>query len=134
MLPKRLIAAGLAASVLMVPAGYTLDAGDVQDCASLAETLKSAREDINALQDERDRHATATEDAGIAWQDSAVHRNVSESHAAQADKDKAAYKAAKASLIAAEDALQARVRKLNTGIKRFNSHCATDTSPTRRPE
>jgi len=124
MIARHLIAAALAAGMLVAPTGYALDAGEAQSCASLAETLKSAREDIGALQDERDRHATATEEAGIAWQDSAVHRNISESHAAQADKDKAAYKAAKADLIAAEEALQARLRKLNTGIKRFNSQCA----------
>lgn len=99
-------------------------ASDLKACKAMAATLAPKQADIADMTAERDAAAEAVETHGEAWEDAEVHRRVSASHAAAADRAKAAYDDARKLLASHEMALQSSVTQFNDDVAAYNSRCA----------
>ena len=72
----------------------------------------------------RGASALRAEEAGIAWEDAEIHRLVSAAHAATADRELAAYDAARKQFARDELALQSAVQQFNTDVSAYNTRCS----------
>lgn len=123
MLRHTLVTALLALSV----GGPALANGkpDIQACKAMQATIAPREAEIAELTDKREASAALAEDAGVRWEDAEIHRLVSAAHAAMADRERAAYDAARQQFARDELALQSAVKQFNTDVSIFNARCST---------
>ncbi len=123
MLHHKFIAALLALSL----AGPALANGkpDLKACKAMQETIAPREAEISDLTAKRDASSALVEETGIRWEDAEIHRLVSESHAETADRERAAYDAARRQVARDELALQSTVQQFNTDVSAFNSRCSS---------
>jgi len=110
----------------MVLAGPALANGkaDVASCKAMQATLAPREAEISELTEQREAAALRAEEAGIAWEDAEIHRLVSVAHAATADRELAAYDAAKKKFARDELALRSAVLQFNTDVAVYNARCS----------
>ncbi|MBA4337432.1 MAG: hypothetical protein C0421_01125 [Hyphomonas sp.] len=110
----------------MVLAGPALANGkvDVASCKAMQATLAPREAEISELTGQREAAALRAEEAGIAWEDAEIHRLVSAAHAATADRELAAYDAAKKKFARDELALRSAVLQFNTDVAVYNARCS----------
>jgi len=123
MLHHTFIAALLALSL----AGPALANGkpDLKACKAMQETIAPREAEISDLTAKRDASSALVEETGIRWEDAEIHRLVSEAHAETADRERAAYDAARRQVARDELALQSTVQQFNTDVSAFNSRCSS---------
>jgi len=97
---------------------------DAAACKAMQATLAPRQAEISELTEQREASALRAEEAGIAWEDAEIHRLVSAGHAATADRERAAYDAAKKQVARDELALQSAVKQFNTDVSVYNTRCA----------
>lgn len=97
---------------------------DIQACKAMQATIAPREAEIAELTAKREVSALQAEDAGVRWEDAEIHRLVSAAHAATADREQAAYAAARQLLARDELALQSAVKQFNTDVAIFNARCA----------
>lgn len=98
---------------------------DLKACKAMQETIAPREAEIAELTAKRVASALLAEDAGVLWEDAEIHRLVSTAYAATADRERAAYDAAKQQLARDELALQSTVKQFNTDVSVFNSRCSS---------
>ncbi len=110
----------------MVLAGPALANGkvDVAACKAMQATLAPRQAEISELTEQREAAARRAEEAGMAWEDAEIHRLVSAAHAATADRELAAYDAAKKQFARDELALQSAVQQFNADVAVYNTRCS----------
>lgn len=99
---------------------------EVKACKAMAAALEPRGLEIADLVAARDEAAEVVEENGETWEDTEALRRASSSHAAAADKAKAAYDGAKQLLARREMALQAVIGDYNKDIEVFNNLCAAN--------
>ncbi len=123
MTPRPFLLAFLVFGLVAMPAA-ALKPSAAGTCRTMAGELAHAQEKIVGLKADRDALAQDAETAGAAWEDSEVHRLISDRHAARANTDQAAFEAAKSALAEAEAQLQANVSSYNQSAADYNARCA----------
>lgn len=110
----------------MVLAGPALANGkvDVAACKAMQAALAPRQAEMSELIGQRGASALRAEEAGIAWEDAEIHRLVSAEHAATADRELAAYDAAKKTFARDEIALQSAVKQFNADVGAYNTRCS----------
>ena len=110
----------------LVLAGPALANGkvDVAACKAMKATLAPRQAEISELTNQREASALRAEETGIAWEDAEIHRLVSAAHAATADRELAAYDAAKKKFARDELALQSAVKQFNADVAVYNTRCS----------
>ena len=110
----------------LVLAGPALANGkvDVAACKAMQATLAPRQAEISELTEQREASALRAEEAGIAWEDAEIHRLVSAAHGATADRELAAYDAAKKQFARDELALQSAVQQFNADVANYNTRCS----------
>jgi hypothetical protein len=98
---------------------------DIQACKAMQATIAPREAEIAELTAKREVSALQAEDAGARWEDAEIHRLVSAEHAATADREQAAYAAAKQQFARDELALQSAVKQFNTDVSIFNVRCVS---------
>lgn len=97
---------------------------DIQACKAMQATIAPREAEIAELTGKRDTSALLAEDAGVRWEDAEIHRLVSAAHAATAERERAAYDAARQQFARDELALQSAVKQFNTDVSIFNARCS----------
>lgn len=97
---------------------------DMAACKALQAKLAARQAEILELTGQRGASALRAEEAGIAWEDAEIHRLVSAAHAATADRELAAYDAARKQFASDELALQSAAGQFNTDVAAYNTRCA----------
>ncbi len=97
---------------------------DTGACKAMQAALVPRQEELAELTKQRDASAVLVEESGLAWEDVEIHRLVSARHAADADREKAVYEAARQKLARDEMALQSTLKQYNTDVAVFNGRCA----------
>jgi hypothetical protein len=120
---RSAISFGFLAMVLAGPA-LANGAVDVAACRAMKATLAPRQAEISELTEQREASALLAEEAGIAWEDAEIHRLVSAAHAATADRELAAYDAAKKKFARDELALQSAVKQFNADVAVYNTRCS----------
>jgi hypothetical protein len=98
---------------------------DLKACKAMQATLAPREAEIAELTGKRDASALLAEETGERWEDTEIHRLVSAAHAADADRERAAYNAARQQLARDELALQSTVKQFNTDVSAFNGQCSS---------
>lgn len=120
---RSAVSFGFLALVLAGPA-FANGTVDVAACKAMQATLAPRQAEISELTEQRETAALRAEEAGIAWEDAEIHRLVSASLAAAADRELAAYSAAKKQFARDELALQSAVKQFNTDVSGYNTRCS----------
>ena len=120
---RSAISFGFLAIVLAAPA-VANGKVDVAACKAMQKTLAPREAEISELAGQRGAAALRAEEAGIAWGDAEIHRLVSAAHAATADRELAAYDAARKQFARDELALQSAVQQFNTDVSVYNTRCS----------
>ena len=120
---RSAISFGFLAMVLAGPA-FANGKVDVAACKAMQAALAPREAEISQLAGQRGASALRAEEAGIAWEDAEIHRLVSAAHAATADRERAAYDAARKQFASDELALQSAVQQFNTDVSAYNTRCS----------
>lgn len=117
--------AGMMLAALAAPGAAASETRDAKACQAMQATIVPRQTEIADISAVRDASAELAETTGAAWEDAEIHRLISKAHADAADRDKAAYDAARAKLARDEMALQDAVRQFNADVAMFNTRCST---------